>query len=268
MILALMMTYQCNFHCRHCMVDSSHEYSCVSDKVIERFFKTLDIIKPDWVYLIGGEVLLHIELLEKIIPEIKKKCTNIMVFSNGTFLLNDALTNRVNALNITIRISDDRFHREQWNDTLRERILSSPYIIVRPPDESEDESGGFMIPVGRAYEEFKHLKRNLGCSLLTGNYDEEYKNHHRIMIMMNGDVNLYCATIEGALANVFEDDVTYELLVRRERILHNYLYREVIHSEEDKYMATLCNMCQKYKVNANNIIYDGKVVASVSDYSE
>lgn len=261
MVLAIMVTEQCNFHCGHCMVDSTHEYSCVSPEVIDKYYEMLKIGHPDFVYLLGGEPLLHIDVVERLVAMTKPYCENIMIFTNGSYLLNEKLKKRVDALGVTIRISDDRFHRKQWSEWLEKAIEASGHYIVRK-DENED-----MIPVGRAYEEFKHLQYNMGCSLLTGRYDESYPNGHRYMIMLNGDVNLYCATIEGALANVFEDEnITYDLLVEREKVLHNYLMREVIHCKEDTYMAVMCNRCSRYKVTDTHILYENQIVAEVKDY--
>ena len=117
-------------------------------------------------------------------------------------------------------------------------------------------------------ENAKAKSKFAGTGRFTGKYDESYPNHHRYMVMLNGDVNLYCATIEAALANVFEDaDITYDLLVEREKALHNYLLTHVIRRAEDTYMAKLCNECPRYKVNGEHIFYDGKAVASVKDYT-
>lgn len=263
MVLALMITKQCNFHCGHCMVDSTHEYSRVSDEIIEKWFEMLKIGHPDAVYLLGGEPMLHMDVIEKIVKRTKKYCDNIMIFSNGSFLLNEKKRKQIEALHVTIRISDDRYHRIQWSERLKHEIEMSEYFIAVKEDDND------MIPVGRAYEEFKHLQYSLDCSLLTGCYDERYQNGHRYMVMMDGNVNLYCATIEGSLANVFEDTyITYELLVEREKILHNYLFREVIKSKADTYMAVMCNRCSKYKVTDNYILYDNKIVAETKDYRE
>lgn len=261
MVLALMVTKQCNFHCGHCMVNSSPQYSCVSDSILEKYCHMLRIGHPDKVYLLGGEPFLHIDTVEKIVEMTRPYCSDILIFSNGSFLLDHILTDRIKKLGVTVRISDDRFHRKSWSEKLERLINESEYLVVR-----KNEPDG-VIPVGRAYEDFKHLKYNLGCSLLNKRYDSGYVNHHRYMIMLNGDVNLYCAAIEGALANVFEDEeITYDLLVEREKILHNYLMREVIKSIEDTYMAVLCNKCSKYKITKNEIIYDGVVVAKTEDY--
>ena len=87
------------------------------------------------------------------------------------------------------------------------------------------------------------------------------------MVMMDGSVNLYCATIEGSLANVFEDKkITYDLLVEREKIFHNYLMKEVIHCQEDTYMGKMCNLCSKYKITEDAIFLNGKKVADTQDY--
>lgn len=261
MVLALMITKQCNFHCRHCMVDSTNEESFPREGVVEAFISLCHKWKPEEVYLIGGEVLLKMDIVEQIVEQVRNDTNNITIFSNGSFLLDRDKERRVAELNCTIRISDDRFHREFWSKELKSRIENTTYWVVEK-EESEE-----MIPVGRAYEEFKHLRYNLGCSLLTGFYDERYPNGHRCMVMMNGDVNLYCATIEGALANVFEDDdITWELLVNRERILHNYLAQNVIETVEDTYMAKLCNLCSGFKITSEAVYYRGEKVADAKDY--
>lgn len=245
------------------MVDSSHEFSCVPDDVIEKWFHMLEIGQPDYVYLLGGEPTLHMEVTKRVVERTKKYCDHIMIFTNGSFLLNEQKKKQIEDLNVMIRISDDRYHRIQWSDRLKQAIEDSGYLIIRKEDDEQ------MIPVGRAYEEYKHLQYSLDCSLLTGCYDERYKNGHRYMVMLDGSVNLYCATIEGSLANVFEDDnITYDLLVEREKILHNYLYREVIHREEDTYMGVMCNRCSKYKVTSSHIFYKGNIVAQTEDYRE
>ena len=66
MIAALMMTYQCNFHCSHCMVDSSRNFSCVNEEVVQKFIEIVKKLCTQKVYLVGGEVLLHIDLVESI----------------------------------------------------------------------------------------------------------------------------------------------------------------------------------------------------------
>ena len=263
MVLSLMVTKQCNFHCGHCMIDSSHEFSCVSEEVVEKWFNMLYIGKPDAVYLVGGEPLLHIDLIEKIVERTKPVCDNIVIFTNGTFLLDSSLKKRVEDLKVTIRISSDKYHRMQWSEELKTAINASSHLIIDKPDDKT------MIPVGRAYEEFKHIKKALECSLLTGIYDETYKDGHRYMVLMDGRVNLYCATIEAELANVFEDEIiTYDMLVEREKILHNYLYAQVIHCEEDKYMAKMCNLCPHFKVTDSHILLKGEIIAYAADYRE
>lgn len=263
MLLALMMTYQCNFYCGHCMVNSSHEYSCVKLEVVEKFLEILKNNKPENVYLLGGEVLLHIDLVEKIVKEVKKVGSKVRIFSNGTFLLNEKMAERVKNMNVSVRISDDRFHRKQWGEKLGKLIYNSKYYVAKSDIGSLD----YVIPVGRAYKDFKDCKKVPDCSLYTGIYDERYSNGHRYMVMMNGDVNLYCATVQGALANVFEDEnITYEMLVDREKTLHNYIMKNQIKEEKDTYMANICNKCSKYKVTADKIYFDGECVAELSDY--
>lgn len=262
MVIGIMISKQCNFHCGHCMVDSSHEYSWMEDGVLNKFYKLIESNQPDDVYILGGEPFLHINKIEEMVGVIKRNCDRITVFTNGSFLLDDNISERVKSLGIIVRVSDDRYHRKFWSQKLSDRVKQSGYWVVSRNDYED------MIPVGRAYEEFKHLKYNMGCSLITGRYDKEfYSNAERYMIMMDGSVNLYCATIEGSLANIFEDDnITYELLVEREKILHKYLFSEIIHCKEDTYVGKMCNLCSKYKITDKEIFFENKLVAYTSDY--
>lgn len=263
MVLAIMISNQCNFHCGHCMVESTRQFNLISRQVTDRFLEILSLKEADSVYIIGGEPTLHMDYVEQLIGSIREFCNDILIFTNGSFLLNPSLAERVRAWNVRIRISNDRYHRKFWTPALEEAIVNSGYHIEARADDYE------MIPVGRAYEEFKDLQYHMGCSLINGRYDERYPNHHRYMVMPDGRVNLYCAAIEASLANVFEDpDICYALLEHRERILHNYLIREVIHSYEDTFMGKLCNECPHYKVTSDEILYKGTHVAWNKDYAE
>ena len=263
MILALMISNQCNFHCGHCMVESTHKFNLISQEITERFLDILSDNKADSVYIIGGEPTLHMDYVESLIDRIRKYCEDIVIFTNGSFLLKPALVERIKSWNVRIRISNDRYHRKFWSTELEKLILNSKYQVEERSDDYE------MIPVGRAYEEFKNLQYNMGCSLLTGHYDDRYPNHHRCMVMQDGRVNLYCSAIEASLANVFEDmDISYDMLMSREKILHNYLAREVLRSYEDTFMANLCNICSHYKVTSDEILYEGEHVAWTKEYAE
>lgn len=263
MIYAIMISNQCNFHCGHCMVNSTRSFNLASNEVTDRFIKIISENHADSVYIIGGEPTLHTDYVERLISRIRPFCQDIVIFTNGSFLLDDALSALVKSWNVRIRISNDRFHRKFWTPKLEQRIWESGYHVEERADDYE------MIPVGRAYQEFKDLQYNMGCSLLSGFYDERYPNHHRCMVMQDGNVNLYCAAIGACLANVFEDlDFSYEALKRREMILHNYLVREVFTSYSDTFMGKLCNSCPHYKVTETEILYDGVHVAWTKDYSE
>lgn len=262
MILGLMVTEQCNFYCGHCMINSKKEYSCVSNEIINKYVKLLIYNRPDKVHLLGGEPFLHLDIVKKIVQLTKPYCDNILVYSNGSFLLDEDKANCVRDLKVNVRISDDKYHRIFWSKDLEKKIYKSNYQIIRKSDDFN------MFPIGRAYQEYKHLKYNLNCSLISGVYDESYRNHNRYMIMLNGDVNLYCAALEAALANVFVDKfIDYELLIKREKILHNYLFNNIINKKEDTYIANMCNLCSKYKIDSKNIYFNGKVVANIQDYT-
>lgn len=263
MVYAINISNQCNFHCGHCMVESTRKFNLVSPKVTARFIDIITQNHADSVYIIGGEPMLHLDYVESLIHKVRPMCQDIVIFTNGSFLLNDTISERVRRWGVGIRISNDRYHRKFWTPELKKRIEESGYHVETRADDYE------MIPVGRAYQEFKDLQYNMGCSLLSGFYDERYPNNHRCMVMQNGSVNLYCAAIEASLANVFEDqDISYEMLRRREIILHNYLVRQVFTTYSDTFMGKLCNACPHYKVTEKEILYDGVRVAFTKDYAD
>ena len=65
MVLGIMISKQCNFHCGHCMVNSSHKYSWMEDGVLNKFYELVEYNRPDDVYILGGAPLLHIEIIEE-----------------------------------------------------------------------------------------------------------------------------------------------------------------------------------------------------------
>lgn len=72
MVLGIMISKQCNFHCGHCMVNSSHKYSWMEDGVLNKFYELVEYNRPDDVYILGGEPFLHIEKIEEMVSIIKK----------------------------------------------------------------------------------------------------------------------------------------------------------------------------------------------------
>lgn len=54
MVLGIMISKQCNFHCGHCMVNSSHKYSWMEDGVLNKFYELVEYNRPDDVYILGG----------------------------------------------------------------------------------------------------------------------------------------------------------------------------------------------------------------------
>lgn len=253
--LGILITRQCNFSCGHCMLSCTGNRSLISHPVLERCFEIVGRLRPDTVSILGGEPSLFMDTVEEIVKHVNPYCREIRMFSNGSFLLDTEKEKRIRNLNIIVRITDDEYHRQWWPNGFEDKLYSSGYTIVR------QSFGSDMFPVGRASEKYKYCSYSMPCTLLLGSLAEERDIEKRIMIQMDGGANLYCPTLEATLANVFEDEITYELLTERERILHNYLFSKMINNPSDLYIEKTCNECPNYRVTRNSIYYMDKKVA-------
>ncbi len=259
--LGILITRQCNFSCGHCMLSCTGNQSLISHPVLMRFFEIVGRLRPNTVSILGGEPSLFIDTVEEIVKHVKPYCREIRMLSNGSFLLNTEKEKRIRNMDIIVRITDDEYHRQWWPNGFEEKLYSSGYTIVR------HNFGSDMFPVGRASEKYKYCSYSMPCTLLLGSMAEERDNERRIMIQMDGGANLYCPTLEATLANVFEDEITYELLTKREKILRNYLFSKVIKNPSDLYVNKTCNECPNYRVTRNYIYYMDKKVADCDSLS-
>lgn len=204
--------------------------------------------KPETVCIVGGEPLLFIDKVEEIINNLRKYCSNFIIYSNGTFLLDEDKRERVRKLGVQVRISKTEFHKISWNDELQNLINESTYWKI--------EGLGRKIPVfprGRALKNNIYRDQICQCSLVTQEYSAYYHSN-RILVMPNGSVNIWCPCLSLELANVFLDKIiTHDLLVEREQKLREYLKRKNILRRSMLYM---CNeICNRYKVNKYGIYY-------------
>lgn len=257
MKIGIMITKQCNYTCKHCMVNSQKEVSVIQDSVMDRI---LDFLMKNRIYevdLLGGEPSLYIELLEKYVPSIYKYCNNIEMYSNGSFLLCPDITNRIERLEIKCRISDDRYHRKFWGKDLEKKILESQYDVIKTHDDQQ------MFPIGRAlYNNECDTDYLCNCALVNGNnlslnYIRNKRN--RIFIDIDGSTNLWCQAMMGKLGNILDEEISFKLLLEREKKLRNYLIRSGDIYEGVK-MKDACNQCSQYSVNINGIFYKGDYI--------
>lgn len=254
MKLGIMYTDRCNFQCRHCMVDSKMENYTVADKkVIDRFLEVVSYNKPEQVCIVGGEPLLFIEQMEVLVKQIREYCQDVLIYSNGSFLLDKDIRERVAALSVQIRISKTQYHKDFWTEDLEELINNSPYWKIESLDKEIK-----VFPRGRALSNSIYKNQNCPCSLITEKYEGNYHNN-RILVMPDGSVNIWCPCMSLELANVFKDDIiTYDLLKERERQLRNYLKQVNMFHDSMEFMCN--NVCDSFKVTKDGIYRDNELM--------
>ena len=253
MKIGLMLTDSCNFQCDHCMVSSTLERRMADDSVIERFYEIVEYNKPDLVCILGGEALLFPDKVEEIVRRVRPHCEGVLVYSNGTFLLNKELRERVKSWGIQVRISKTKFHKSFWNEEIEGVINESPYWKVDLMDKDMA-----IFPRGRALEKGVYRDQCCPCSLVNGVYEGKWHSD-RFLIMPDGSVNIWCPCMSLELANVFMDGIiTHDLLVDRELKLRKYL--ESVNLVHDS-MLFMCNeVCDRFKVTQKGIFRDDELM--------
>lgn len=253
MTIGLSLTTSCNYQCKHCLVNSTLEKNIASEEVINRFYEIVKYNKPRVICIVGGEPLLYIDKVEEIVNRLKGICSNFIVFSNGTFLLDSEKRERVKKLGVQVRISKTEFHKESWDNQIQALIDETSYWKI--------EGLGRVIPVfprGRALKNNVYQEQSCPCSLVKEEYTGHYHNN-RILILQDGSVNIWCPCMALELANVFIDEIiTHDLLVEREKILREYLKEQNMFKDS---MLFMCNdVCEHYKVTKYGIYKDNELV--------
>lgn len=218
MKIGLMLTSSCNFQCRHCMVDSIRQESIADRSVIERFYEIVRWNQPDMVCIVGGEPFLYLDVIEEIVGNLREICHHFLIYSNGTFLLDEKKRERIKNLGVQVRISKTKFHKDFWNEEIEQLINRSPYWKV---DLMADDIR--IFPRGRALSNNVYQDQICPCSLITQEYHGKWHSD-RFLVMQDGSVNIWCPCMSLELANVFKDSIiTHDLLVEREKHLRGYL---------------------------------------------
>lgn len=258
MKIGIMITDSCNFQCRHCMVDSSLERHLVDDFTLQRFYEIVKYNKPDTVCILGGEPLLFIDTVEKIVNSLKDICDNFLVYSNGTFLLDADKRERVKTLGVQVRVSKTDYHKDFWTPELEKLIDECDYWKIEALDRDIK-----IFPRGRALSNNIYKDQQCPCSLVTEQY-RGYWHSDRFLVMQDGSVNIWCSCMSLELANIFIDDIiTHELLVKREKILRSYLKSvNMLHDD----MLFMCNkVCNSFKVTKDGIYRDKELMEVLID---
>lgn len=253
MKIGLMLTDTCNFQCRHCMVDSTPEKRIADDKVINRFYEVVRYNKPETVCILGGEPLLFIDKVEEIISSLKGVCQDFLIYSNGSFLLDETNRKRVSDLGVQVCISKTDFHKDFWTDEIEQLINDSPYWKIEALDRTIK-----VFPRGRALTNNIYQNQSCPCSLVNEIYHGQWHND-RFLIMQDGSVNIWCPCMSLELANVFTDDIiTHDLLMEREGRLRDFL-KEMDMFYDD--MLFMCNeVCNQFKVTNKGVFRDNELL--------
>lgn len=253
MKIGLMLTDTCNFQCRHCMVDSTLEPHIADDKVINRFYEIVRYNKPETVCILGGEPLLFIDKVEEIILNLKGVCQDFLIYSNGSFLLDETKRKRVSDLGVQVRISKTDFHKDFWTDEIEQLINDSPYWKIEALDRMIK-----VFPRGRALTNNIYQNQSCPCSLVNEIYHGQWHND-RFLIMQDGSVNIWCPCMSLELANVFTDYIiTHDLLVEREGKLRDFL-KDMDMFYDD--MLFMCNeVCDQFKVTNKGVFRDNELL--------
>lgn len=253
MKIGLMLTDTCNFQCRHCMVDSTPETRIADDKVINRFYEVVRYNKPETVCILGGEPLLFIDKVEEIISSLKGVCQDFLIYSNGSFLLDETKRKRVSDLGVQVRISKTDFHKDFWTDEIEQLINDSPYWKIEALDRTIK-----VFPRGRALTNNIYQNQSCPCSLVNEIYHGQWHND-RFLIMQDGSVNIWCPCMSLELANIFTDDIiTHDLLVEREGRLRDFL-KEMDMFYDD--MLFMCNeVCNQFKITNKGVFRDNELL--------
>ncbi len=256
MKIGLMYTNRCNFQCKHCMVDSKQEdYDTVSNKVVDKFLEIVAYNKPEQVCIVGGEPLLFIEQIENLVEHIRKYSDDVLIYSNGTFLLDEKKRERVKALGVQVRISKTIYHKDFWNEEIEQLINDSPYWRIELLDKNIA-----IFPRGRALTNNIYKDQSCPCSLMNEVYHGKWHSD-RFLVMQDGSVNIWCPCMSLELANVFQDDtITHDLLVERECKLREFLKEvNMLHDS----MLFMCNdVCNHFKVTKDGIFRDEELMES------
>lgn len=106
--MILKITRKCDMKCSHCLEDATPDGKHMS---LDTFNKALEFIKntnPFLVIVSGGEPTNHpnfFEIIDSLIKERGKE--NLIIASNGLFLYNENLKNRILSLGVKIQITND-----------------------------------------------------------------------------------------------------------------------------------------------------------------
>ena len=232
--LQIETTRECNLRCKHCYCGDPQPIT-ISDAILDQIF--LNVEDVEVVQILGGEPLLHIDILENIVNRIISSDWNTTEFSlttNGTIqskkmidILEKFCCSKTGRAAL-IRISKDQFrNREKSIQTMRyyENLCSGKSNIFL--EYSEISSG--LINTGRATHINLSRKKPLPLT-------EPFRFNHRILVLnentipcglqisANGNLSTsdmvdYTTTDETSLGNILDKSIIEMVLQNNEKAL-------------------------------------------------
>lgn len=123
--MLLMITEKCNMGCSHCMDDCKPTGEHLSMETFEKVVRFLKWVKPKVILVTGGEPTESPHLFDMV-----KRLSNIMdkkgvcITSNGMFLENTEMTERVLKLGVSVQITNDiRYYPQRINMSIKSKYL-------------------------------------------------------------------------------------------------------------------------------------------------
>lgn len=131
------VTERCNMGCSHCFIDAKPSGAHMTLDTYKEVLRFIEWLKMPFILLSGGEPTQHPDII-KMVSLAKKQKVKVILLSNGTFLEKIELKKKIDALNITIQITNDK------------RYYPKRVPIINSPNYMYTTSIGEITPMHRA----------------------------------------------------------------------------------------------------------------------
>lgn len=112
----------CNLRCNYC--DTKYAYNNGKIFTVEEVIKKINLISKNtnWIAITGGEPLLQIDFLSKLLQELRKKKFNIYLETNSTLMKNILIIEKyIDVLCLNYKLDSE-------NDEIRKTSLKNTYF--------------------------------------------------------------------------------------------------------------------------------------------
>lgn len=140
------ITESCMMGCSHCMIDATPEGGHMREETFRTALEFISGVEGGIVMISGGEPIDHPEFF-KFVEIAKQERFMVLVMSNGMFLENEELRERVLALNVQLQITND------------ERFYPKRIFEYKHKNISWESELRMLSPFGRAIKNGIHTSR-------------------------------------------------------------------------------------------------------------